>query len=660
MSHKLLYICCLTFGLLFTGCSGGNSSTGNSNTTVSTSLDYYRPTLKDIWQYQLTGDINLSTNATVYDIDLFETSKEKIDELHQKGKRVICYFSAGSSENWRSDYDKFKPEEIGKNLDGWNGENWLDIRSENVREIMKSRLDLAKEKGCDGVEADNVDGYLNDTGFDLTSEDQLEYNRFLARKAHARGLSIGLKNDLEQVNDLVDDFDFSINEQCFEFGECDLLRPFILKGKPVFNVEYNQKYLEQDEMVKLCNKSKQLKFNTNILPLQLDGSWRYNCTDYLFQTYAIGFGGSSIKFHYNQWLDIADLMHGSFDKYSITDFNESAFNTLSQKISKSRYNVYWITKGWQENWFNVNSIQTLMDEGKVPVFIYFYFGDHLAEDGYLQDNKEAYLEDVKRVATFIKQFQGDKLLILEPEFNKKTILTDSATRNIFIDTISRAIDIFKDTDKNIYISLAMMDTGSRTTTSDLGKCGYDFCALGDKYEWQRVDPVYNALLEKIDFISFQEMVGQFSRDPNNPGTWDKPNPKAFSDEEIGIDYLAQRVSNFATFLKEKYNKPVFLPYIAIATATWEDSNGDNIIESNEINSTGWEEKAKNVYSNLQPKDLFGYAIMALFDNPTHDEGGYQYFLDNEYHLGIVSAPVKDKQLTGDINFKSGIIDEIFK
>ena len=34
------------------------------------------------------------------------------------------------------------------------------------------------------------------------------------------------------------DFDFAINEQCFEYGECAMLQPFIAAGKAVFNAEY--------------------------------------------------------------------------------------------------------------------------------------------------------------------------------------------------------------------------------------------------------------------------------------------------------------------------------------------------------------------------------------------------------------------------------------
>jgi hypothetical protein len=99
-------------------------------------------------------------------------------------------------------------------------------------------MDLCKTKGFDGVEPDNVDGYTNNTGFPLAAADQLAFNRWLAGAAHARGLAVGLKNDVEQIPQLIDDFDFAINEQCFEYKTCDLLRSFIHADKAVFHVEY--------------------------------------------------------------------------------------------------------------------------------------------------------------------------------------------------------------------------------------------------------------------------------------------------------------------------------------------------------------------------------------------------------------------------------------
>lgn len=104
---------------------------------------------------------NTTPDVSIFDIDLFDTPKETIQQLHALGKKVICYFSAGSYENWRPDASEFKPEDLGHNLDGWPGEKWLKLSSDNVRRIMKERMKMAVEKGCDGVDPDNVDAYVS-------------------------------------------------------------------------------------------------------------------------------------------------------------------------------------------------------------------------------------------------------------------------------------------------------------------------------------------------------------------------------------------------------------------------------------------------------------------------------------------------------------------
>jgi hypothetical protein len=198
------------------------------------------PSPKTTWQWQISGAINTSFDVDMYDIDLFDAKIEVIDKLHTDGRKVICYFSAGTFENWRPDKDKFPASVLGSPLEEWPGERWLDIaKLDIIGPIMQARLDLAVEKGCDGVEPDNVDGYKNANGVGLDASKQLSYNKWLAREAHLRGLSIGLKNDLDQVLQLVDHFDFAINEQCWQFKECSLLRPFINAGKAVFGVEYS-------------------------------------------------------------------------------------------------------------------------------------------------------------------------------------------------------------------------------------------------------------------------------------------------------------------------------------------------------------------------------------------------------------------------------------
>ena len=244
--------------------------------------DWYRPMVETTWQWQLQpnadGGINTTYDVEVYDIDLFDASDSVIAELHGSGRKVICYFSAGSYEDFRDDAGEFLAYELGNTLEGFADERWLDIRSSNVQRIMLDRLDLAVRRGCDGVEPDNVDGFINDSGFDLTATDQLAFNRFVANEARHRNLAVALKNDLDQIPELVDYFDFSVNEQCHEFDECDALQPFIDAGKPVFNAEYADSFVgDANARAGMCADALGRSFHTLVLPLDLDDSFRFSC-----------------------------------------------------------------------------------------------------------------------------------------------------------------------------------------------------------------------------------------------------------------------------------------------------------------------------------------------------------------------------------------------
>jgi hypothetical protein len=222
------------------------------------------------WQWQLSGTVDQSIDVAMYDIDMFENSADVVASLHAAGRHVVCYVDAGTWENFRPDADQFPRSVLGKS-NGWPGERWLDIRSLNVLQpIMAARLDQCAAKGFDGVEWDNVDGYTNDTGFPLSASDQLTYDRWLANEAHARGLSVALKNDLEQVPDLLAYFDFALDEQCFQYHECGLLAPFTGAGKAVMQVEYSL------PPSRFCPQANRMNFNSMKKHLSLD-AWRRPC-----------------------------------------------------------------------------------------------------------------------------------------------------------------------------------------------------------------------------------------------------------------------------------------------------------------------------------------------------------------------------------------------
>jgi hypothetical protein len=233
---------------------------------------WWKPTPGTSWQIQLIGAVDTSFNAQVYFIDLFDVDQSTISQLKQQGRKVVCYFSAGSWEPWRPDASAFPEAVKGNQLVGWN-EKWLDIRNLTVLgPIMAARMDLAVSKGCNGIDPDNVDGYEtdNNSGFPLTPQDQLAYNRWIAQQAHMRGLAVGLKNDLEQIPQLINYFDWALNEECFEENECEKLVPFINANKPVFGIEYNS------NEAAFCPRANNWNFDFHKKEWDLT-AWRLDC-----------------------------------------------------------------------------------------------------------------------------------------------------------------------------------------------------------------------------------------------------------------------------------------------------------------------------------------------------------------------------------------------
>ncbi len=263
-----------------------------------TSGSWARFTPQSTWNWQLNStpdalnpsDINLEYDADVYVVDMFaQLRSDSITALHDMNRKVICYFSAGTYEFWRPDRDLFANLTLGNPHQAYPDERWMDIKDPMVAKLMANRMDMAVAIGCDGVELDNVDGWIPsaNSGFTFTLEDQLQFNKVLANEAHKRGLAVALKNNVEMITDLVDYFDLVINEECFQYNECEGYRPMIASGKPVLNAEYKVFSASGDallpvsdypaERAALCAKSIEYGFQTLFLPIELDGTFRLTC-----------------------------------------------------------------------------------------------------------------------------------------------------------------------------------------------------------------------------------------------------------------------------------------------------------------------------------------------------------------------------------------------
>lgn len=141
-----------------------SSDTGDTGNRTS----IWQPEVGAAWQIvllkpiEVDGQGNVSPDVDIYDIDLYDNPVETFTALRKAGRKSICYFSAGSWEDWRDDKDEFDEADLGSEMDGWPDERWLNVSSANVRRIMKKRIEVAASKGCDAIDPDNVDGFVSE------------------------------------------------------------------------------------------------------------------------------------------------------------------------------------------------------------------------------------------------------------------------------------------------------------------------------------------------------------------------------------------------------------------------------------------------------------------------------------------------------------------
>lgn len=236
------------------------------------------------WDIQLSPPFDLSVTRTMYDLELWDLVPApttidygdsmpvsvpagqlagKIADLHGRGVKVICHVDTGAIRLSDPDASKFPGYDATMVPDrpttptgsiGWSidptdpDERYLDIRTA-TRSMwtakMWKRLDLAKQIGCDGVDAAHNDSISSEdppySGFLLTVADQNSWYAEVVKQLHMRELSAGMRNGNtlpDQVDMFADDYDWMIVERCGEFGDCDTTRPFIDKRRVVFAIDY--------------------------------------------------------------------------------------------------------------------------------------------------------------------------------------------------------------------------------------------------------------------------------------------------------------------------------------------------------------------------------------------------------------------------------------
>lgn len=72
----------------------------------------------------------------------------------------------------------------------------------------------------------------------MTSDDSVNFVTYLSQQAALYKLGTGLKNAGDIIANVSTLVQFSVNEQCVQYEECETFTPFIEARKPVFHIEY--------------------------------------------------------------------------------------------------------------------------------------------------------------------------------------------------------------------------------------------------------------------------------------------------------------------------------------------------------------------------------------------------------------------------------------
>ncbi|MEP7054010.1 MAG: endo alpha-1,4 polygalactosaminidase [Actinomycetota bacterium] len=255
----------------------------------------WHPAPRTTWQWQITGRVGAPLpGVTMYDIDLEDAvpsirrmsvpgfgtvtwsrgaNAGVIRRMHAAGRVVVCYLDSGAWESYRPDAHLFPKSVIGLGT-GWSGEKWLDIRPQSWRRfapLIWARMDLARAIGCDAVEPDQNNPVGNRPGFPITYSQERVWYHEVAKQAHARSLSVGMKNGVEIMDaTMARSFDWALLEECFTYDECDLARPFVAARKAVFVAEYH------GDIKRLCARARAQSLSLIRKRLELD-AWRFSC-----------------------------------------------------------------------------------------------------------------------------------------------------------------------------------------------------------------------------------------------------------------------------------------------------------------------------------------------------------------------------------------------
>jgi hypothetical protein len=190
--------------------------------------------------------------TTVFDIDGIINPASTVAALHKLNDKAICYIEVGAAGNYYSAAMENLPVtyyqqlsragDLGQAEPGYP-EYYLNINAPSALRIIEAMIkQQCAAKGFDAVEPDIDDSYTDSTGFSITEQENIKFDRTLGAYAHSLGLAWGQKNgdnDPEFSQALEPTTDFLLDEECNYYQTCGIVTPpYVRAGKLVLNAEY--------------------------------------------------------------------------------------------------------------------------------------------------------------------------------------------------------------------------------------------------------------------------------------------------------------------------------------------------------------------------------------------------------------------------------------
>ncbi|RUM94454.1 MAG: hypothetical protein DSZ28_03110 [Thiothrix sp.] len=206
------------------------------------------PVYNQAYQENFSADtiaeiLNSARNAYVL-VDALEDDIGKfVNQIKSKQNQVAGYISAGTGENYRSDFEDLKPYLSPTAWPQWPDEFFVSETTTGILPLMKKRIDKIAAWGADWIEFDNMDWLDEKTrqqyNLSATVPEANAYINALCDHTHAKGMNCMAKNTVDNFTQF-DGVLYESYQDQKNWWDTQGTREFLTAGKRVIINHYNE------------------------------------------------------------------------------------------------------------------------------------------------------------------------------------------------------------------------------------------------------------------------------------------------------------------------------------------------------------------------------------------------------------------------------------